>query len=384
MARMSKAGVAAVLVALVVGWTIWPADASRLIRGFQDQEAESAIVEVASGPLGEPTLALTGRGDFTPESVVLFGFVSAIGGLGDADLFAGETQGEETARFTFVADLAVDSVTNQADVTITAASGQMRVFLNEAAGAAWSDRASFATGRVVAEYSLDLRETLHRQAPGIGLAVGTGKLIQTVSEEFALGDERFRFGFIDLEQGLRYVGAIMPGTESGLADVVGFTGKMAVTGRESTVVILGDPDAAAAPATPASGTDLCSQLEPWLTETTERLAQAGNLEAATAADATLESLDGGALRRAADQVNSLVTAQRESAVPSEAAPTNRLTVTALSTYARGLQAVADAAEAQDADLLAQGQTALRDGSNLLARAAEAVNAVAPECAVEAA
>jgi hypothetical protein len=378
MARISKTGVAALLVALVVGWSIWPANASRLILSFQDQ-AESALVEVASGPLGEPTLTLNGRSVFSPDAVSLYGYVSTVGGLGDADLFTEASQSEQTARFTFAAELAVASSTDRADVTISAAAGDLRIYFNEAAGSNWTDPASFSSGQLVGEYSFELRDTLHRQAPGVGLAVATGQLVQSASEEFAIGEERIQFGHPGLEQRLRYVGALVPGSQAGESYAVGFTGGVTVTGRESIVVILGDPDAAT-PATPAAGANLCAQLEPWLSGTTERLAQARAIEAATPADGALESLDAAALRQAASEVNSLVTAQRETAVPGEAAATNRLTVTALSTYARGLQTVADAAEAQDADLLAQGQTALRDGGSLLARAAEAVNAVAPECA----
>jgi hypothetical protein len=384
MARVSKTGVAALLVALFVGWTIWPAAASRLILRFQDQESEAAIVEVASGPLGEPTLALNGRGAFTPESVTLYGYASFVGGLGDADLFIDDTQSEQTARFTFVGELAVASSTDRADVTISAATGELRIYFNEAAGANWADPESFSAGQLVGEYSFELRDTLHRQAPGVGLAVGLGQLVQSASEEFAIGDEQFTFGHLDLAQRLRYVGALVPGSQAGESYAVGFTGAVAVTGRESIIVILGEPDEAAVPATPASETDICAQLEPWLTETAERLTRVGAIEAATPADGTLESLDADALRRAADDVAALVAEQRESAVPGEAAAANRLTVTALSTYARGLQTVADATDAQDADLLAQGQTAMRDGSSLLARAAEAVSGIAPECAVGAA
>jgi hypothetical protein len=94
----------------------------------------------------------------------------------------------------------------------------------------------------------------------------------------------------------------------------------------------------------------------------------------------LAALDADTVRDASEQVATLGQTQRESEAPEDAVTANRLVVTALSTYARGLEVVANAASAQDADLLAQGQSVLVDGDQLLQRAAETVNALTSACA----
>jgi hypothetical protein len=55
-------------------------------------------------------------------------------------------------------------------------------------------------------------------------------------------------------------------------------------------------------------------------------------------------------------------------------------VTALSTQARGAQAVASALAASDADQFAQGLAVMADGVSLLGRAAAAVAGLAAGCA----
>ena len=52
----------------------------------------------------------------------------------------------------------------------------------------------------------------------------------------------------------------------------------------------------------------------------------------------------------------------------------------MSTSARGLEVIATAATAQDADLLTQGQAVLVDGDQLLQRAEELISTLASACA----
>jgi hypothetical protein len=53
----------------------------------------------------------------------------------------------------------------------------------------------------------------------------------------------------------------------------------------------------------------------------------------------------------------------------------------LSTYARGLEVVTNAAAAQDPALLTQGEAVLADGDQLLQRAEETVTTLANTCAL---
>ena len=112
----------------------------------------------------------------------------------------------------------------------------------------------------------------------------------------------------------------------------------------------------------------CPELQPWLSQTQDALSQAQALGTEAGVGNDLAALDADAVGQAAAEVATLGQTQRGLEAPEEAVAANRLVVTALSTYARGLQvAGANAATAQDADLLAQGQSVLADGDQLLQR-----------------
>ena len=59
--------------------------------------------------------------------------------------------------------------------------------------------------------SIRLLDTLHRQAPGVGVLVGDGQLTQETAAEFSLDGERYRFGAVGIAQRLRYVGSPLGG-----------------------------------------------------------------------------------------------------------------------------------------------------------------------------
>jgi len=151
-----------------------------------------------------------------------------------------------------------------------------------------------------------------------------------------------------------------------------------VIAREAIAVNVGAPVA-----TPAAATAVaqeCPDLQPWLSQTQDTLNQARTLSTGAGVAGDLAALDADTVRDASEQVATLVQTQRGSEAPEDVATANRLVVTALSTYARGLEVVANAASAQDTDLLAQGQSVLVDGDQLLQRAAETVTALASTCA----
>ena len=140
---------------------------------------------------------------------------------------------------------------------------------------------------------------------------------------------------------------------------------------------------AASAATPATGTATaaeCPELQPWLSQTRDALSQAEAHGATAGVDGDLSALDADALRQAEAEVAALGQTQRGIAAPEAAVEANRLVVTALSTYARGLQVIANAAAEQDPDLLTQGQSVLADGGQLLQRADETASALASACA----
>jgi hypothetical protein len=150
-----------------------------------------------------------------------------------------------------------------------------------------------------------------------------------------------------------------------------------VLAREAIAVNVGAPAATPAPATATAAE--CPALQPWLSDTLDALSQAQALATEAAVEDDLDALDADAVRQAAAQIATFGQTQRGIEAPEAAGAANRLVVTALSTYARGLDVVANSAAAQDPDLLAQGQSVLADAGQLLQRGEETVSGLASTC-----
>jgi hypothetical protein len=364
-------------VALAVVLPLWVLTSGAI--SLARQEDDLAPVELGAGPIREQSLGFTGRNVYSGESVELFGYLTAVIGLERDLLFtdADVAPSPETARFTYAGSVPIASRTDRADVTTTDGEGVLRIYLqvNDAAGASWDDPGSFAAGEPVAEYAIRLVDTLQRQAPGVGVLVGDGQLTQEVATEFSLDGERFRFGAVGISQRLRYIGSPLGDSASPGALAVGLTGSSSVLAREAIAVNVG-----ASVATPAAvASEECPELQPWLSQTRDALRQAESHDATSGAEGDLATLDAEVLRQAAAEVATLGLTQRGIATPEAAVVANRLVVTALSTYARGLQVIANAAAEQDPDLLTQGQSVLADGGQLLRQADETVGALASAC-----
>jgi hypothetical protein len=369
----------ALAVALAVVLPLWVVTTGAI--SLARQEDDLAPVEAGAGPIREQSLGFTGRNVYSGESVELFGYLTAVIGLERDLLFtdADVAPSPETARFTYAGSVPIASRTDRADVTTTDAEGVLRIYLqvNDAAGASWDDPGSFATGEPVAEYAIRLVDTLQRQAPGVGVLVGDGQLTQETATEFSLDGERYRFGAVGIAQRLRYLGSPLGDTASPGALAVGLTGSSSVLAREAIAVNVGA--SSATPAAAAATAEECPELQPWLSESRDALRKAEAHGATSGAEGDLSTLNAEVLRQAAAEVTTLGQTQRGIATPEAAVVANRLVVTALSTYARGLQVVANAAAEQDPELLTQGQSVLSDGGQLLQQADETVGALASAC-----
>jgi hypothetical protein len=365
-------------VALAIALPLWLLTTATL--SLARQEDDLAPIEVGAGPVREQSLGFTGRNRYSSESVELFGYLTAVIGLERSLLFtdADAAPSPQTARFTYAGSVAIASRTDRGDVTTIGGDGVLRIYLDDAAGASWDDPGSFADGEPVAELSIRLLDTLQRQAPGVGVLVGDGQLTQETAAELSLDGERYRFGVVGIAQRLRYVGSPLAGdAEPGIL-TVGLTGSASVVAREAIAVNVGAP--AATPAAASTATQECPELQPWLGQTLDALSQTQALGAEGGVEGELANVDADAVRQAAAQVAALGQTQRGIAAPQDTVAANRLVVTALSTYARGLEVTATAAADQDAALLAQGQSVLADAGKLLQRAEETVSALASTCA----
>jgi hypothetical protein len=380
MTRVPGIGAVAPLLALAIALPLGLLATATL--SLARQEDDLAPVEVGAGPVREQSLAFTGRNRYSSESVELFGYLTAVIGLERSHLFtdadAAARPSPQTARFTYAGSVAIASRADRADVTTIGGDGVLRIYRDDAAGASWDDPGSFADGEPVAGLSIRLLDTLHRQAPGVGVLVGDGQLTQETAADISLDGERYRFGAVGIAQRLRYVGSPLAGDVEPGVFTVGLTGSASVVAREAIAINVGT--AAATPDAVAAATQQCLELQPWLGQTLDALSQAQALGTGAGVEGDLTDLDADAVRQAAVQVATLGQTQRGIAAPEEAVAANRLVVTALSTYARGLEVIATAAAEQDADHLAQGQSVLADGDQLLQRAEESVSALASTCA----
>ena len=378
MTRVPGIAAAVTLLAPAILLPLWLIASTTL--SLAHQEGDLGPVEIGAGPVREQALGFTGRNLYSGESVELFGYLTAVIGLERDLLFtdASVAPSLETARFTYAGSVLIASRSDRADVTTTSGDGVVRIYFNDAVGASWDDPGSFAAGEPVAEYAIRLLDTLQRQAPGVGVLVGDGQLTQETAAEISLDGERYRFGAVGIAQRLRYVGSPLGGQSAPGALAVGLTGSASVLAREAIAVNVGAP--AATPAADTAVAQECPELQPWLTQTLDALRQARTLGTGAGAASELTELDADAVRDAATEVTALGQTQRGTETPKVAVTANRLVVTALSTSARGLEVVANAAAAGDIDLLAQGQSVLADGDQLLQRAEETVDALASTCA----
>ena len=374
MTRMRRVRVAAPLFALAAGLAFWLGAPAALAVARQD--APPPPVEVGAGPVRERSLGVTGRNVYGPDSVQVFGYLSSIIGLDPSQVFTDATHSERSARFTYAGAVSISSRIDRGDVTTFAGDGVMQIYLDDA-GASWDDPGSFGDGLPLAEFSIHLRDTLHRQAPGVGVLVGDGQLTQMTAAEFSLDGARYRFGNVGIEQRLRSVGALVGGAAAPPVLAVSLTGSASVTVREAIPVDVGQPAATAAAATPAAQT--CPELQPWLGQTIDVLTQAQTLGAVAENAGDVSSLDEEGVRQAAAELVVLAEAQRATAAPDAAVAANRLVLTALSTYARGLEVIATASAEQDSALLAQGQSVVTGGSQLRERAAGEIATLVSAC-----
>jgi hypothetical protein len=182
---------------------------------------------------------------------------------------------------------------------------------------------------------------------------------------------------VGLAQRLRYVGSPLGGEAAPGTLAVGLTGSASVIAREAIAVNVGA--SVATPAVATAAAEECPQLQPWLMQTQDALSQAEAHGATAAAEGDLATLDADALRQGAAEVAALGQTQRGIAPPQATVEANRLVVTALSTYARGLQVIANAAAAQNPGLLTQGRSVLADGDQLLQHAHQIIDALASTC-----
>ncbi|MCC6315753.1 MAG: hypothetical protein IT337_17280 [Thermomicrobiales bacterium] len=340
------------------------------------------LAEIGAGPIGDASLQFVGRAIDDGDTVRLFGYLDGVIGFAPTALFTDPTQPSvTTARFVFAGEIPDATRATQGDATTTTGAGDLTISLLDNGGATWDEPASFAGGAPAAQVAIHLANTLQRPAPQQGVMVGRETLTQATAESFSLSGTTYRFGREETVLRLEVVGALIPG-EPGASRAVEFTGWARVTQRGvaptgvATPFVTAPAATAPEPATPGAVSPApsgCAALEPWLTDTRQRLTEARQQIATTSVD------DPAVLAVATASLAAAVDAQRAEPPPSAATTADRLALTALSTAARGARLAAGALASGDADVLAAGRSALSDGDALIGRALAALDDLAAGC-----
>lgn len=376
---MRALGLATLMLSLAVGVPgLLEHMSAASVPRLQDLTA-IAQVEIGAGPVGEPSLRFVGINEYRESSIVLYGYLTSVIGLDQALIFSDpDAPSETTARFTYVGEIAVTGLSEFGALTEVRGSGILKFYLDDG-GADFGDPASFADGTAIATTQLRLEDTLQIQAPALGLTVGDEELTQVAVEPFTLAGERYRFGHVGLRERLVFTGAETRIDPASPAVVISLSGSVVVTHREPQPA--GEQNSEATPTGETLTSDDCTAVEAWLAETVAHIERASAIDDDISQDTIADSLDAEALRAFATELSEIAAVQRGTEVPTAVMATNRLLVTAFSTYSRGANLLAVGVTDQDELSVARGRETIQDGDDLVARATTEISQLEAACEI---
>jgi hypothetical protein len=137
------------------------------------------------------------------DELTIYGFVTHVAGLDDADLFINDlptARNETAARLTFLGQLALTSRAVLGTLFVVTSTGTVGFFYNEPGGADFAVPESLSSGTRIAEGTLRFRSTVKVYAPDQGLAEGAGEFAYTAADPFTIGGREVRLGEVGLVQ----------------------------------------------------------------------------------------------------------------------------------------------------------------------------------------
>lgn len=334
-------------------------------------QAAEAPAEIGAPPILEPAWSFVGRSQAAADQITAAGRLTALGGLGPAELTADADDGTEAgSQFTFVAELTATGTVSRGEVMTSTGDGLLTIYLHDGAALDADDPASFQSGVSVAVFTVRFQASARRQAPQQGIVTGTMALTQTESFTFTLDDVRYRFGHAGLQLALRYTGGLVTSTGDPAATAASLFGTARVSQRADNPSDTGEAAAAGGELTE------CELLVAWIDATRARLATAEAIRSGilTGPEPSLDELT-----QNAASVAGLAADQRNQAAPEAAGGAGRLALTALSTDARGLELLVSAAETGDGAAETQAASILADGAALSSRTVLTLDELTPTC-----
>jgi plastocyanin len=220
------------------------------------QQASPAASHAPTGPAtiiggatdGNNALEYVGRLDQRGAELTMYGYLTHIAGLDDAQLFTDPDPtkwNEGTARFTFFSNGKVTSRALVVDQVIaTTAEGSARFFLNDNGGGSWEVPESFLSGTQIAGANVRVHDVLSVYETAKGIANGDASLVWTSDDPFAFDGKNYQLG---------KVGGKHRMTFSGLGTLQDPNGPRATISIGGSSVSIAAPAAASAQATPGAG-----------------------------------------------------------------------------------------------------------------------------------
>jgi hypothetical protein len=157
--------------------------------------------EVGVPPGGQNAFEFVGRADQDGSKFVSYGYLTRINGLAQSMLFTTSnplSTTETTARFTYYATATLLTRNVISGVFVLDSVGMEVIYLNETAGARFSNPASFTSGTPIFTATIHYQDILNVQAPNQGIANGFGEVTQTGIAPFTLGGQTYHLGRQDL------------------------------------------------------------------------------------------------------------------------------------------------------------------------------------------
>jgi len=165
--------------------------------------------EIGFAVPGESSLEFICRIDQNGADFNIYGYVTHIAGLDDADIFNNDDPANRTeadAKLTLFgpATLAARSILE--NIFAVTAIGQVRLYVNETGGGRFDRPEAFFAGTQIGTAAVRIRSIVNVQAPQAGIAGGTGTFTITDAQPFTLGSELLVLGGPQNAQSFTFTG----------------------------------------------------------------------------------------------------------------------------------------------------------------------------------
>jgi hypothetical protein len=169
--------------------------------------ADAAVPPVGSAPEARDAIDVIGTILQDGPTLTGFGWLTQVAGLFAADLFTDPAhRSAATARLRWHAEVRVSAIDVLPNLFFGAGTGRLRIFFSPNGGAQVDQPASFATGRLVANYAGRFRNVQTVIAPDHAVTEIIGELSQRSARRFVVRGKTRQLGRVGLLQRLQASG----------------------------------------------------------------------------------------------------------------------------------------------------------------------------------